>query len=155
MGLLCGAVAIGVAQLVAGLIDPEASPIVAVGSAAIDATPEWLKSFAIRTFGSNDKTALLAGIGVVLAIVASLIGVAAVRRPAWGYVGLAAFGLVGVVAAATRPEAVPKDVLSVGAGRSRWSLDALVVPASLPRSIDARARRNARHLWAWTGVGSS
>ena len=124
VGLICGAVAIGVAQLVAGLIDPDASPIVAVGSAAIDATPEWLKSFAIRTFGSNDKTALLAGIGVVLAIVASLIGVAAVRRPAWGYVGLAAFGLVGVIAAATRPEAAPKDVLPsvLGAAAGAWML---------------------------------
>ena len=136
VGLICGAVAIGVAQLAAGLIDPGASPIVAVGSAAIDATPEWLKSFAIRTFGSNDKTALLAGIGVVLAIVASLIGVAAVRRPVWGYVGLAAFGLVGVIAAATRPEAAPKDVLPsvLGAAAGAWMLWWFL--RALPRSVD-------------------
>ena len=89
VGLLCGGVAIGVAQLVAGIIDPETSPIIAVGGAAIDMTPEWLKSFAIRTFGANDKTVLLAGIGVVLAIVAALVGVAAIRRPLVGYIGLA------------------------------------------------------------------
>ena len=61
---------------------------------------------------------------MVLAIVASLIGVAAVRRPVWGYVGLAAFGLVGVIAAATRPEAAPKDVLPsvLGAAAGAWML---------------------------------
>ena len=68
MGLLSAGVAIGVAQLVAGFVSREASPVVAVGSAAIDLTPEWLKAFAIRTFGEQDKTVLLAGIGAVLAI---------------------------------------------------------------------------------------
>ncbi len=116
VGLVSGAVAIGVAQLVAGIVDPDASPIVAVGASAIDASPEWLKSFAIRTFGSNDKTALLVGIAVVLTVIAALIGVVAVRRPAIGYLGLAAFAAVGVVAAATRPTARPIDVLPSIAG---------------------------------------
>jgi DMSO/TMAO reductase YedYZ molybdopterin-dependent catalytic subunit len=110
-GLVCAAVAIGIAQLVAGIVDPDASPIVAVGGAAIDASPEWLKSFAIRTFGSSDKTVLLTGIGVVLALVAALIGVAALRRPWIGYAGLAGFGALGVVAALTRPTARPIDAL--------------------------------------------
>ena len=39
-----------------------------MGGAAVDASPEWLKSFAIRTFGEQDKMALLIGIGVVLTI---------------------------------------------------------------------------------------
>jgi len=46
----------------AGISNPDASPIVAIGQAFIDATPEWLKSFAIRTFGSHDKAALLVAI---------------------------------------------------------------------------------------------
>ncbi len=132
VGLLCGGVAIGVAQLVAGIIDPEASPIVAVGGAAIDMTPEWLKSFAIRTFGSNDKTVLLAGIGVVLAIVAALVGIAAVRRPLVGYIGLAVLGLVGVIASATRPDARPVDALPALLGAARGRPDAPVVPARVP-----------------------
>ncbi|MEO8423930.1 MAG: molybdopterin-dependent oxidoreductase [Actinomycetota bacterium] len=109
VGLVCGTFAVGVAQLIAGLVDPDASPIIVVGGAAIDATPEWLKSFAIRTFGSNDKTVLLAGIGVVLALVAVSIGVVAMRRPSAGYAGLAVFGLIGVAAALTRPTARPTD----------------------------------------------
>ncbi len=109
VGLVCGGVAIGAAQLVAGIVAPEASPIIVVGGAAIDATPEWLKSFAIRTFGSNDKTVLLAGIGVVLGVIAALIGVVAMRRPSVGYAGLAVFGLIGVAASLTRPTARPID----------------------------------------------
>jgi hypothetical protein len=54
------AVAIGVAQLVAGIVNPQASPILVVGQSAIDATPEWLKAFAIRAFGERDKTVLRA-----------------------------------------------------------------------------------------------
>ncbi len=111
VGLICGVVAVGAAQLVAGIVDPEASPIVAVGGAAIDATPEWLKSFAIRTFGSNDKRVLLAGIALVLAIIAALIGLAALRRASVGYAGLAVFALIGVAAALTRPSARPIDAV--------------------------------------------
>jgi DMSO/TMAO reductase YedYZ molybdopterin-dependent catalytic subunit len=111
IGLICAGVAIGVAQLVAGLMDPETSPILAVGSMAIDATPEWLKSFAIRTFGERDKVVLIGGIGVVLAATASLIGIAATRRPGVGYIGLGVLGSVGVIASLTRPGATVVDAL--------------------------------------------
>jgi DMSO/TMAO reductase YedYZ molybdopterin-dependent catalytic subunit len=151
IGLVCGMVAIGVAQLVAGMVAPDASPVVAVGGAAIDATPEWLKSFAIRTFGSNDKTILLAGIGVVLAIVAALIGVVAVRRAKAGLTGLTLFGSVGVVAAVTRPGAGPIDALpsvlgALAGALMLWSFlrafDAATPAAapapSTPKGIDRR-----------------
>ena len=49
LGLLSAAVDLGVAQLVAGLVGGTSSPVIAVGSAAIDLAPPWLKSFAIRT----------------------------------------------------------------------------------------------------------
>jgi DMSO/TMAO reductase YedYZ molybdopterin-dependent catalytic subunit len=111
VGIVCGAVAIGAAQLVAGLVDPQASPIVAVGGAVVDASPEWLKGFAIRTFGSNDKTVLLVGIGLVLALIAALVGIAALRRPRVGYLALAVFAAIGVAAALTRPAARPADAL--------------------------------------------
>ena len=39
----------------AGLIDPVASPILAVGSTLIDAAPTPAKEFAVRTFGTYDK----------------------------------------------------------------------------------------------------
>ena len=55
MGVLAAGVALGTAELLAALFGPGSSPIVAVGGAAVDASPEWLKSFAIRTFGERGQ----------------------------------------------------------------------------------------------------
>jgi DMSO/TMAO reductase YedYZ molybdopterin-dependent catalytic subunit len=104
-GLITAAVALGVGQLVAGIISPQASPVVAVGEAAIGLTPPPVKNFAISEFGSHDKTALVIGILVLLAIFAAAIGVAAMRRLAYGLAGLAVFTAVGLIAALTRPTA--------------------------------------------------
>src|SRR5215208_4099013 len=76
IGVLAAGVALGVAELLAAVFGPGSSPIVAVGGAAVDASPEWLKSFAIRTFGAQDKVALLIGIGVVLIVLVSVLGAA-------------------------------------------------------------------------------
>ncbi len=105
LGLVTAAIALGVAQLVAGLLDPQTSPFVTVGQAAIDATPEWLKAWAIRTFGSRDKDVLLGGMSAVLLTAALGLGVVAIRRPRVAIAGLVVFGAIGAVAAMTRPAA--------------------------------------------------
>ena len=74
-----------------------------MGGAAVDASPEWLKSFAIRTFGPQDKVALLIGIGVVLIVVVSVLGAASGRRPRLGIVGSVGLGAIGAAAAVSRP----------------------------------------------------
>jgi DMSO/TMAO reductase YedYZ molybdopterin-dependent catalytic subunit len=119
-GLLTAAVALGVGQLVAGITDPSGAPVDEVGQLQIDLTPPALKNFAISAFGSNDKTVLLGGIYLVLAVFAAVIGVLAVRRLAYGMAGLAVFGAIGLVAVATRPKMSAADFLptlaAVGAG---------------------------------------
>jgi DMSO/TMAO reductase YedYZ molybdopterin-dependent catalytic subunit len=115
-GVAAGAVAIGVAQLAAGILRPTASPVITVGQAAIDATPEWLKSWAIRTFGSNDKTVLLLGIGAVLAILSIVLGIVSIRRPGVAMAGLVGFGILGIAAALSRPAAELSDALPPIAG---------------------------------------
>ncbi|XNL29651.1 molybdopterin-dependent oxidoreductase [Longispora sp. K20-0274] len=110
-GVGCAAVALGVAELVSLLTGPRSSPLVAVGGAVVDATPEWAKEFAIRTFGQNDKLALLAGTGTFLLLFSIVLGMVAVRRPRLGYAGLALFGLLGLAAAVTRPGAGPAAAL--------------------------------------------
>ena len=102
-GIVAGGVAVGIGQLIAGFVSPEASPVVVVGQAAIDLTPEWLKQWAIRTFGAQDKTVLLLGIGAVLLGLAIVLGIASVRRPMVGLAGLGVLALVGMSAALTRP----------------------------------------------------
>ncbi|MEU8247592.1 molybdopterin-dependent oxidoreductase [Nonomuraea sp. NPDC048916] len=115
-GLVAGGVALGVAQLVAGVVGPATFPVVAVGDVVVDLTPPPVKDFAIETFGENDKTVLVGGVLVVLALVAAVIGLLARRRLAYGYAGLAAFGVVGVLAVLTRPGSRPLDVLPTVAG---------------------------------------
>jgi DMSO/TMAO reductase YedYZ molybdopterin-dependent catalytic subunit len=110
-GLLAAATALGVGQLVAGLTGANGSPVVAVGQLQIDFTPPWLKNFAIREFGSDDKLVLVGGILVALAIFAALIGAAATRRLAYAMAGLAVFAAIGLTAAATRPTATAASLL--------------------------------------------
>ena len=131
-GLITAFVAIGVAQLVAGLTGPQFAPVVAVGGAAIDNTPAPVKNFAISAFGSNDKRVLVAGILVILAVFAALIGVAALHRLALGLAGLAVFTLIGLLAALTRPDFGAIDTLPVllGAAAGAYTMSRLVKAAS-------------------------
>jgi hypothetical protein len=111
MGLLGAAVAIGVATLAAAFFRPQASPIIAVGEAFIDRTPPALKNFAVEKFGENDKTMLLLGMYVTIALLAMAIGVFARKRVMVGVVGVAVFGLFGSFVAYTRPASRPSDVI--------------------------------------------
>ncbi len=104
-GVLAAAVAMGAAQFAAGLGVPQSSPVLAVGQAAIDLTPPQVKDFAISTFGAHDKTVLLGGILVILAVYAAVVGMLAARRLAFGMWGLAIFSSIGLAAALTRPTA--------------------------------------------------
>ncbi len=140
IGLITTGVAIGTAHLVSGIVNPQTSPVLVVGQSAIDATPEWLKAFAIRTFGENDKAVLLGGIGAVLLVVAVGLGVVSIRRLWVGIAGLVAFGALGVAAALSRPTATPADALPTIAGAAAGVVALIVLlgairPAS---STDAR-----------------
>ena len=126
-------------QFVAGLTGASGSPVVAVGELQIDFTPPWLKNFAISTFGPDDKLALVSGIVVVLAAFAALIGVAATRRMAYGMAGLAVFAVIGLTAAATRPNATVASLLP--------TLAATAAAVAVLRGADPadRARDRGRH----------
>src|ERR1700744_5981413 len=104
-GLLTAAVAMGVGQLISGLTVRQGAPYAVVGEAAINLAPPPVKNFAINAFGSNDKNVLVAGILVVLAVFAAVVGVLALRRLAYGYLGVAIFAAGGVAAAISLPKA--------------------------------------------------
>jgi DMSO/TMAO reductase YedYZ molybdopterin-dependent catalytic subunit len=131
VGLLMAWVALGVGQLIAGIGRPQGSPVAAVGSAAIDDAPAAVKNFAISAFGSHDKTVLVLGILVVLAVLSAAIGIAATRRLRDGYIGLAIFAVIGLAAALTRPNAEVWDVLPtlIGALAGAYALSRLVLVA--------------------------
>jgi Sulfite oxidase and related enzymes len=117
VGIVAGAVALGVAQLVAGLFAPETNPVTAVGGVAVDLAPAPLKDWAIATFGEADKAVLIGGILAVLAVIAAALGVLASHRsPRYGTAGFVLFGLVGAAAAVTRPAAGLLDAVPSLAG---------------------------------------
>src|SRR5579859_8046442 len=103
-GLATAAVAMGIAQLIAGLTTPQASPVVDVGQVVIGSTPLPVKDWATSTFGTNDKTFLVGGVLVLLFAFAAVIGVAAVRRLAYGMIGLGVFAAIGLASVYTRPD---------------------------------------------------
>ena len=136
VGILAGAAALGTAELLAAFSGPGSSPIVAVANAVVAASPGWLTSFAIRTFGARDKEALLIGIGIVLAGLAALLGAASVRRPRLATAGFVALGAIGAAAAVTRPsndlaDAIPSIAgAAVGLLAYRWLREVAALDAS-------------------------
>ena len=140
VGVLAAAVAMGAAQFAAGLGVPQSSPVLSVGQAAIDLTPPQVKDFAISAFGTNDKTALLGGILVILALYAAVVGMIAVRRLAFGLAGLAVFAALGLAATLTRPDATAGYVVPtlVGAATGAVALTWLARAAARLGSPVAR-----------------
>jgi DMSO/TMAO reductase YedYZ molybdopterin-dependent catalytic subunit len=104
-GVASAAVAVGVAEVVAVLTGPLSAPLLAVGGVVVDNVTPGIKDFAVRVFGVHDKTALIAGTAVLLAVYAFGLGLAALRswRLALGGIGL--FAAIGVAAAVTRHDA--------------------------------------------------
>ena len=103
------------------------SPLLAVGGAFVDRTPPALKDWAIATFGTADKLALGVGIGVVLVLLAALVGRLGLVSRAAGVALLGLLGLVALWAVMSRPSSVPSDLvptlvgLAVG-GAVLWAL---------------------------------
>ncbi|TJZ98927.1 molybdopterin-dependent oxidoreductase [Actinacidiphila oryziradicis] len=105
VGLVAGGAGLAVGELVAVATGEASSPVVAVGTWAISITPTWLEQFAIRNFGSNDKAVLQAGVYVTVALAAAADGVLARTRLTIASLLTAVFGVVGAIAAVTRPAA--------------------------------------------------
>ncbi|MEO7058442.1 MAG: molybdopterin-dependent oxidoreductase, partial [Lapillicoccus sp.] len=121
-GLLAGGLAIAVATFLGGAMSflgmstGTPSPIAAIGGAFIDRTPPWLKTFAIATFGTHDKTALLTGMVVVLILLCAGVGVLARTRLTPALITLAVVGAVGALAVSSRPHAGALDVIPTAIG---------------------------------------
>lgn len=146
-GVAATALALGVGELVAAATGGPSAPLVAVGGVAVDAAPTPVKEFAVAVFYTYDKLALQAGIVLVLAVFAAIIGVMAMRRLGYGLAGVAVFGMIGVVASATRSSATWAYPLPSVVG----ALAAAGLLALLRRTLSRRAAVSARDLSDDTG----
>ena len=97
-GFIAACVGVGVAELVGGIVTSAGSPVVAVGGFVIDNVPPGAKDFAIETFGTNDKLALIVGTLMILALLGVGLGVLARRRSQLAASVVVAVSLVGVFA---------------------------------------------------------
>ena len=126
LGVATALVALAVAQAVAAFISSQVGePVDAVGELSINHTPPSLKNFAIREFGSNDKTVLVWGIRAVLIVFAIVIGILALRKLWYGLIGLAVFIAIGVYAAESQPtsrgiDALPTLIGGLAAALFMW-----------------------------------
>jgi DMSO/TMAO reductase YedYZ molybdopterin-dependent catalytic subunit len=144
-GLLAAAAAMGIGQLLAGFTVPAASPVVAVGGAAIDRTPLAVKDWATSTFGTADKTVLLGGVLVVVFLYSMVVGVLAMRRLALGFLGLAIFAGLGLAAALTRHGATGSYAVPTIFGAAAGALALRWLVGTARRAAAAgQARRAAR-----------
>lgn len=175
-GVLGVGSALAAGDLVAGAVSPSSSPFLAVGDQFVRLTPEWLKQLAIGLFGIHDKTALLAGMALVITLLAVVAGLVSRRGP-WpgtavvagmGVLGLAstlvapAFGavdlvapvsalVVGTVVFAVLHRAVTRATAAPPSGRHGADRTDRQVPAGGPGGVD---RRRAMALAGVVTLGS-
>ncbi|WP_104168018.1 molybdopterin-dependent oxidoreductase [Arthrobacter sp. SX1312] len=150
-GIIAAGVVLGVAELAGAFFRASATPVIAMGSTFIDFTPPWMKDFAIATFGTDDKLALLVGMGITIVLLAAALGIVAFRRWALGVVGVLFMGAVILACVLTRAGAALPDALPTAVGTAAGLLalrlliarlrHAAVVPSpDGPASGDAAGR---------------
>ena len=120
-GMLGAAIALGVGELFSGFSRSIPSLVIAVGDVFVDNTPGDATETAIRTFGTNDKPILLAGIVIVSLLIGALVGVRGRTRRQAVPVTMAGFALIGGWAAARLPGSSAgwswtSAIVSAGAG---------------------------------------
>jgi Oxidoreductase molybdopterin binding domain len=136
-GSLAGGVALRVADLFAAFAGgAAASPVIPLGSAGVTLTSEWLKEFAIRYIGTNDKLVLLISLGAGAAVFVLSIKIVVRIRLMFGLAGLAVFGIIGVIAAVSVPNAgVAAAVPSVVGVLVGMAVFVLLVRAAAPAKV--------------------
>lgn len=155
-GVLAAALGTGAAHLVAAIVSPPASPVLAVGSQVIDATPTAVKEWAVSTFGTADKPVLIGSVTLVTLLLAALAGALHPRsRLASTGLLLLLTGLAGA-AAVLRPTAGNLAWLPalVAAVVGVLALEALVGRLILPEGTHGRPDQpGRRRVVALGGTG--
>lgn len=109
-GILAAAAGMGIAHLLAALLNPATSPVLVIGSAVIDRTPTGLKDWAIEHFGTNDKTVLLASVLAGTIVLAAISGLLARRRLVYGIALQLLLIVVAALATLERPTGAWTDL---------------------------------------------
>jgi len=126
--------ALGVSELIAGILPGATSLVAAIGQVVIDLQPVGAKDVVVALFGTNDKLALEVFIVVVATGIGALLGLLSRRRYTLAALGFAAFGGLGFLAALGDPLANPAMVAvsaAVSVGVALWVLGWLTGPRTV------------------------
>src|SRR6476659_9603459 len=139
-GAVATLTALGVSELIAGILPGATSLVAAVGQVVIDLQPPGAKDLVVSLFGTNDKLALEVLIVVVALLIGAGLGMLARRHYAIAAAIFLVFGVVGFVASIGDPLAEASMVgvstaLSVGVGL--WVLGMLLDGSSGALADDA------------------
>ncbi len=123
-GMVAVALALGVTELAASLVDGVPSLVTSVGTFIVPVTPPAVESWAIRTFGTSDKAVLAFGTVVITLGVGAMAGWLGLRRRADALTLLVVFMAIGGVAALMQPlvSGLPTALVVVGVGTGTWVL---------------------------------
>jgi DMSO/TMAO reductase YedYZ molybdopterin-dependent catalytic subunit len=110
-GLVATGLALGLGEVLAGLVDGVPSPISSVGAAVVDWAPPALEDFAIALFGTADKSALALGTVAFALSIGWFTGVVARRRVWVGIAAFSVFGFLGTLAGVADPFSEPALVV--------------------------------------------
>lgn len=110
-GVLAAAAGMAVGHLVAAFVNPAASPVLAVGSTVIDATPTPVKEWAVQNFGTADKPILLGSVTLVVVIAAAAIGLVSKSKPSLANILVVGLASLAGLAAWFRPASAPFDIV--------------------------------------------
>jgi DMSO/TMAO reductase YedYZ molybdopterin-dependent catalytic subunit len=153
IGLVSAALALGTGELAAGLDPRLRSPVEAVATEVIDRAPRSVERYAIETFGTNDKLALVIGTLALSAALGVVLGTVARRRPLVGVLGFAGFAALGALASLGAPDASPLPGLPsviagvVGVLSLRVLLPRSDAPVALPPSPITRGGMGSRRAF--------
>jgi DMSO/TMAO reductase YedYZ molybdopterin-dependent catalytic subunit len=130
-GIVATLAAIGVSELIAGILTGAPSLVASIGQSIIDRQPPGAKDFVVSLFGTNDKLAFEILIVVIALAIGAGLGILARSRFGLAAGIFAIFGVVGFLASLEDPLGNPSlaatsTAVSVGVGL--WVLGWLLGP---------------------------
>jgi DMSO/TMAO reductase YedYZ molybdopterin-dependent catalytic subunit len=142
-GVLAALLGVAAGHLVAALLIPSSSPVLAVGSTVIDHTPHQLKDWAIRNFGNDDKTILIGSVLLGVLALAAVAGLLTLRGFRHGAALMLLLVVVAAGAAYTRPTAgledlVPSVATAVAGLAGLWWLTRAADPRPVAGSVSSQ-----------------
>jgi DMSO/TMAO reductase YedYZ molybdopterin-dependent catalytic subunit len=147
-GAVSVALSFGISELLAGAIGAP-SLIQGVADWVVDSAPPGLKDWAIATFGTNDKPALLIGIVMVGLLLGAAVGLTSRRRLEPAIVAFGAFGILAATATASNPAAgttgpwlIAIVSVTLGLVAFRWLINRSESSGTRPSGEPDRGRRS-------------